>query len=397
MELEGKKIILGVCGSIAAYKSLLLLRLLTSAGAEVQIIMTPDARKFVGSLSFASLSSLPVLSEWISEKDWKNHVDLGLWGDLLIIAPATAQTLAKLANGMVDNLLTAVYLSAKCPVMVAPAMDLDMWAHAATQSNIKVLQSRGVEVIPVGNGPLASGLVGEGRLAEPNDILKHIFKFFERKKDLANTRVLVTAGPTQEALDPIRYIGNRSTGKMGIRIAESAAERGAIVTLVLGPTNESIKSFNNLEVIRVQTADQMMEAIRPQVSQQDYFILAAAVADFKPEKSQEEKIKKNNFALKIELVPTPDIALYIGQNKKSNQKLVGFALETQNILQNAQLKMNTKNMDMIVINNAREEGAGFGVDTNRIDILKKNGEFLPLELKTKKELSNDIIDQMIKL
>ena len=397
MNLKGRKIILGVCGSIAAYKALILLRLLTKAEAEVKVIITKDAQNFVGKLSFSSLTPYPVLTELSSDQEWKNHVELGLWADLIIIAPATAQTISKFSIGMVDNLLTAVYLSAKCTVLIAPAMDLDMWAHAATKSNIKLLQERGAQIVPVAYGSLASGLIGEGRLAEPDEIFKYVSIFFQKSLDLSGRKILITAGPTYEAIDPVRFIGNHSSGKMGIRLAEEAVNRGAEVELILGPSKEDIVYSERLIITRIVSASEMMSAVEKFYKTMDYFILAAAVADFQIEHYSIDKIKKKDMPLEIKLKPTIDIAKFIGENKTEQQKMVGFALETNDVLENAKLKLDKKNMDMIVINSPLEEGSAFGFETNRIDILKRNGEYLSFELKTKKELAINIIDEMLKL
>ncbi|NOT37936.1 MAG: bifunctional phosphopantothenoylcysteine decarboxylase/phosphopantothenate--cysteine ligase CoaBC [Saprospiraceae bacterium] len=397
MSLEGKKIILGVCGSIAAYKSLILLRYLTKAGADVKVILTQDAQKFVGKLSFASLSSYEVLTDLSSDDQWKNHIELGLWADLFIIAPATANTIAKCATGITDNLLQAVYLSARCPVMIAPAMDLDMWAHPITQGNVKKLQSIGVQIIPVGTGLLASGLNGEGRLAEPEIIYNYILDQFNKQSDLKNKRILITAGPTFEAIDPVRFIGNHSSGKMGLRLAEAACQRGAKVDLVLGPVNENHQQINGLSIYKVVSAQDMMNKVQELENLSDYFILAAAVSDFMPENVEQEKIKKATAVPIIKLKNTPDIAQWLGMHKKNHQKLVGFALETNHVKENAEAKLHKKNMDMIVINSPRDEGAAFGHDTNKIDILKKSGEYISFELKSKRELAHDILDEMLKL
>ncbi|MEP7195636.1 MAG: bifunctional phosphopantothenoylcysteine decarboxylase/phosphopantothenate--cysteine ligase CoaBC [Saprospiraceae bacterium] len=397
MKLEGRKIILGVCGSIAAYKSLILLRLLIKLGAEVKVILTKDAQNFVGKLSFSSLSNHPVLTDLVYDQEWKNHVELGAWADLILVAPITANTIAKFSVGLVDNLLTAVYLSAKCPVMIAPAMDLDMWAHSATEFNLRILKERGVELVPVGEGLLASGLVGLGRLSEPENILEYVEKYFHSKLDLIGKKILVTAGPTYEAIDPVRFIGNHSTGKMGIRIAEEAVQRGAEVFLILGPSSVEVANNSALHITKITSAREMLEAVLKLQKEMDFFILAAAVADFKPVQVSESKIKKSTATLELKLQPTDDIALHLGQSKLKNQKIVGFALETNEIKQNAEAKLSKKNMDMIVINSAREIGAGFGYDTNRIDILKRNGEYLSFELKSKKDLACDIIDEMLKL
>ncbi len=397
MHLEGKKILLGVCGSIAAYKALILLRLLVKAGAAVQVIMTKEAQQFVGKLSFSSLTDYPVFSELAVEDNWKNHVDLGLWADVMVIAPATANTMSKLAHGIVDNLLTAVYLSSKCPVMIGPAMDLDMWAHPATKRNIRTLQSDGVQIFPVGFGPLASGLIGDGRLAEPENMFQTISDYFNHSKDLEGKKLLITAGPTIEAIDPVRFISNHSSGKMGIKIAEAALIRGAEVTLILGPTKETVTEHKNLELIRVSTAEQMLIEVKKKWINVNYFILAAAVSDYQAREIAQEKIKKDENNLSLELKRTVDIAAFIGENKADDQILIGFALETENIMDNAQKKLDKKNMNMIVINSPKVENSAFGYDTNKIDILKKNGEYLSFELKSKKEVAEDILNEMLKL
>ncbi len=397
MSLGGKKIILAVCGSIAAYKSLLLLRLLTKEGAEVKVILTQDAQKFVGKLSFTSLTKHEVLTDLSPDSEWSNHIELGLWADLMLIAPATANTIAKCACGITDNLLQAVFLSARCPIMISPAMDLDMWAHSITQSNINRLKSIGINIIPVGKGLLASGLSGEGRLAEPNVIFEIVKDYFNKKQDLKGKKVLITAGPTYESIDPVRFIGNYSSGKMGIRIAEAASQRGAEIILVLGPVSEQFNGELRGKCFRINSADEMIEKVKAEYETIDYFILAAAVADFKPEIKAEEKIKKTSSSLSIQLIQTPDIAKWIGENKKKDQFLVGFALETEKMRENASAKLHKKNMDMIVINSPKENGAAFGHDTNRIDVLKKTGEYISFELKSKKELAHDILDEMLKI
>lgn len=397
MSLEGKKIILAVCGSIAAYKALILLRLLTKEGAEVKVILTQDAQKFVGKLSFASLTKHEVLTDLSPDSEWSNHIELGLWADLMIIAPATANTIAKCATGITDNLLQAVFLSARCPVAIAPAMDLDMWAHPITKGNISKLNAIGIHFIPVGKGLLASGLSGEGRLAEPVIILDFIVQHFEIRNDLQGKKIVITAGPTYEAIDPVRFIGNYSSGKMGIRIAEAAAQRGAEVILVLGPVKEEISNNTRISCLRINTAEEMLEQVKLNSQNVDYYILAAAVADFRPETKAEEKIKKKGQSMTIQLVQTADIAKWVGENKSENQLMVGFALETEKIKENASTKLHKKNMDMIVINSPKESGAAFGHDTNRIDILKKTGEYISFELKSKKELAHDILDEMLKI
>lgn len=395
--LTGKKIILGVTGSISAYKSLILLRLLTKEGAEVKVIMTNSAMDFVGPLSFSTLSGQKVLNSLSNEQEWQNHVHLGLWADLLLVAPISAQSMAKFTLGLVDNLLTAVFLSAKCPVMIAPAMDLDMWKHPSTQNNLEILKQRGVKVVPVAEGILASGLSGPGRLAEPEEIMELVLAFFDQKAKLKHKKILITAGPTYESIDPVRFIGNFSSGKMGIRLAEVAASMGAEVTLVLGPANQKPDPSFQIEVIHVVSAEQMLSSVSSKINHFDYFILAAAVADYKPENPSLEKIKKTEDSITLKLVKNPDIAAFIGEKKQPNQRLIGFALETQNIVNNAQTKLDKKNMDMIVINSPKDEGAGFGFDTNKIQILKKSGELISFELKSKEKVAIDILEEMIKL
>ncbi|MDQ3142442.1 MAG: bifunctional phosphopantothenoylcysteine decarboxylase/phosphopantothenate--cysteine ligase CoaBC [Bacteroidota bacterium] len=389
--LKGRKIILAVTGSIAAYKSLILVRLLTKADADVQVIMSRSAKEFVGKLSFATLSGKPVLSDLQTDQEWNNHVALGLWADLMIIAPASAHTISKLASGLVDNLLTAVYLSAKCPVMIAPAMDLDMWAHPATQSNIQTLQNFGQFIIPVGKGPLASGLNGLGRLAEPEDIFRVVSDHFTHSRIFENKKILITAGPTYEAIDPVRFIANHSSGKMGIRIAEQAVLMGAEVNLILGPSHEKIMAHPKLHINRIVSAEDMFLETKKHLESSSIFILAAAVADFKPEKAASEKIKKNNTDLQLKLMHTDDIAQFIGIEKKAHQFLVGFALETEQIIEHAKLKMEKKNMDFIVINSPRDENAAFGFDTNKISILHRDGRIKEFELKSKAAVAVDIL------
>lgn len=395
--LQGRKILLGVTGSIAAYKSLLLLRLLTKAGAEVQVILTKNAHDFVGELSFSTLSNKPVYTDLQNDQEWQNHVKLGLWADLILIVPATAHTIAKFRIGIVDNLLTAVYLSARCPVMISPAMDLDMWQHPATQENLQVLGNRGHFIIPVEDGPLASGLSGPGRLAEPEQIHSHVISFFNQNNALTGQKILITAGPTHEAIDPVRFIANASSGKMGIRLAEEAIKRGAEVWLILGPSEEPVSHTSKLHIQRIISADEMMFEVEKLYKSMDYFILAAAVADFKPEIIANEKIKKSNFNTNLKLVATPDIASFIGKNKKIDQKLIGFALETTHIIENAKIKLDKKNMDMIVINSPKDTGAAFGHNTNKISILKKAGELISFELKSKRDAAKDILNEMLKL
>lgn len=388
------KIILGISGSIAAYKSAFLTRLLVKQGAEVQVLMTPAATEFISPLTLSTLSKRPVYTDVIAESHWNNHVELGIWADLMVIAPASANTLAKLANGLCDNILSAVYLSARCPVMVAPAMDLDMWQHPATRANVERLQSYGVQVIPVGHGELASGLVGDGRMAEPEEIAAFVQTMVQGKSgSLKGKRALVSAGPTFEPLDPVRFIGNHSSGKMGIALAESLAREGASVTLVLGPTD--LRPVHSaIHVVHVMTAEEMYQACSAVFEQTDIAVLAAAVADYRPKTFSETKIKKKDGDLNLELEKTVDIAAALGRVKKNGQLLVGFALETNDETQNAQLKLEKKNLDFIVLNSMRDAGAGFGHDTNKISILRRDGTRKDFPLKTKTEVAGDIIAEI---
>ncbi len=391
--MEGKKIIVGISGSIAAYKAASLVRLLIKSGAEVQVLMTPAATDFITPLTLSTLSKRPVFSKVSSEEGWNNHVELGLWADAMLIAPTTATTLSKLANGLCDNVITAVYLSARCPIFFAPAMDVDMWHHPATQRNVQQLQSYGNQLIPVGHGELASGLVGAGRMAEPEDIVAHLDAFFAQTADFAAKKVLITAGPTYEPLDPVRFIGNRSSGKMGVAIAKVLADRGAKVRLVLGPSKLQ-PTHPNMEVVRVQTAQQMYEASIHDWEQRDIGILAAAVADYRPKEVADKKIKKKTSSLSIELEKTPDIAANLGKIKRDGQLLIGFALETNNELDNAKGKLERKNFDFIVLNSLRDKGAGFSYDTNKITILHKNGTIKQFDLKSKAAVAVDIVNEI---
>lgn len=391
MSLQGKKILLAVSGSIAAYKSVFLTRLLTKSGAVVQVVLTKGATDFVTPLTFSTLSKRAVFSEVSSEVGWNNHVELGLWADAMIIAPATANTLAKMAHGLCDNMLTACYLSAKCPVFFAPAMDLDMWKHASTRENIRLLQSYGNHLIPVGNGELASGLSGEGRMAEPEDILQLLTSFFEKNSDFLGKKVLITAGPTYEPLDPVRFIGNHSSGKMGIALAEAAAERGATVELLLGPSKYST-THPNIQTTRIQTAQQLYKAAIQRFATADITILAAAVADYRPKVVSDTKIKKKEATFTIELEKTIDIAAALGQLKTAQQIMVGFALETNNELENAQKKLHAKNLDCIVLNSMRDAGATFNHDTNKITMVFKDNKVQEFPLKQKTDVADDILD-----
>ncbi len=392
--LKNKKIILGISGSIAAYKSATLTRLLIKAGAEVQILMTDAAKHFITPLTLSTLSKKPVLSSVISEEGWNNHVELGLWADALIIAPTTATTLSKLAHGICDNILTATYLSARCQTFIAPAMDLDMWKHPATLRNLKLLQSDGVALIPVGNGELASGLVGEGRMAEPEEIVAYLERFFSQKNDFHHKKVLITAGPTYEAIDPVRFVGNRSSGKMGVAIAEEIANRGGQVELVLGPSSLKVE-HPNIRVTRVEAAQQMYEACVKYYENCDVAILSAAVADYRPSVVADQKIKKKDATLTIELEKTTDIAAALGKIKRDHQLLVGFALETNDELANAQSKLERKNFDFIVLNSLRDAGAGFAGDTNKITIVDKHNKIEKFELKSKTAVAHDIVQKIL--
>ncbi len=389
--LQGKKFLLGVSGSIAAYKSAYLVRLLVKAGAHVRVIMTESAQSFVSPLTFSTLSKHPVASNVHDGAQWANHVEWGLWADAMIIAPATAHTISKCALASASDMLTATYLSARCPVFFAPAMDLDMWKHPANQENISRLQSYGNFIIDVGTGELASGLEGPGRLAEPEEIVAQLADFFRYKEDMADLKVLVNAGPTYEAIDPVRYIGNHSTGKMGVAIAEAFSQRGAEVHLVLGP--ETVKpSDDRIRVSHIVSADDMLSVCENLFPSMDVAVLAAAVADYKPSRIASEKIKKTSDEMTLSLVKTPDIAASLGQMKKPNQLLIGFALETEDAVANASDKLKRKQMDMIVLNNPKDEGAGFGFDTNKVAFIFPDNKMRQLELKSKKEVAEDIVE-----
>jgi phosphopantothenoylcysteine decarboxylase / phosphopantothenate---cysteine ligase len=394
--IEGRKILIGITGSIAAYKSIYLVRLLIKAGAEVKVIMTPSARDFVSVLTLSTLSRNKVLVDLFEEGSWANHVELGRWADLMIIAPLSCNTMAKMANGQCDNLLLAAWLSATCPVVVAPAMDEDMWKHPATRDNVGKLQKFGNTVIPAETGELASGLYGEGRMAEPEHILDFISSRFFLSQPLKGKKALVTAGPTYEPIDPVRFIGNQSSGKMGIAIARELHERGADVTLVLGPSQLPIQS-NGIEVERVITADQMYQACDRYFDKADITIMAAAVADYSPREAAPEKIKKKDATLQLELLKTRDILKSMGERKRDDQVLVGFALETNNEIEHSREKLKSKNADLIVLNSLAETGAGFGHDTNKVTILERNGGEYEFPLKTKNEVAKDIVDTIIRL
>lgn len=398
MRLEGKKIILGITGSIAAYKAAILLRLLVKEGAEVQVLITAAGKEFITPVTLSALSGKPVISEFFGATDgtWHSHVDLGLWADAMIVAPSTASTISKMANGIADNMLVTTYMSAKCPVFVAPAMDLDMFAHPATQKNIATLKSFGNYIIEPGEGELASGLKGKGRMEEPENILETLIDFFNRKKKLLNKTILVTAGPTFEKIDPVRFIGNYSSGKMGYAIAEELAGQGARVFLISGPVSV-LTANRQIKVIPVESAEEMLNESVNRFQKCNAAIMCAAVADFTPVSPQNEKTKRGKQYCNIELKPTKDIAATLGEMKKSNQVLVGFALETNNEETNAQLKLHQKNLDFIVLNSLNDAGAGFRSDTNKITIIDKNNNHQSFELKTKKEVAVDIVGKLITL
>lgn len=389
--LQGKKIILGITGSIAAYKSIHLLRLLTKAGAEVQVIMTPAAKDFVAPLTLATLSGKKVLIDMFAEDSWANHVMLGRWADLMLIVPASCNTIAKMANGGCDNLLMAVYLSATCPVAVAPAMDEDMWHHKSTKRNIALLQEYGHQVLPVGKGSLASGLEGDGRVAEPEYILTWIVETYFRKQALAGEKALVTAGPTHEPIDPVRFIGNRSSGKMGIALAEALYMQGAEVLLIAGPTDRC-PAYTGIRVVSVQTAAQMYEACMAGMDAADIIVMNAAVADYTPQTVADQKIKKTSDAgVQLDLVKTKDILQAMGERKRANQLLLGFALETNDGEINAHKKLEQKKLDAVVLNTLEDAGAGFGFDTNKAMILSKQDRVL-LPLQSKQDMATAIVD-----
>lgn len=395
--LSGKKILLGVTGGIAAYKTAALVRLLIKAGAEIQVIMTPASHQFVTPFTLSTLSKKPVYTKFFNAGDeggtWNNHVDLALWADFMIIAPATANTLAKMANGICDNLLMAIYLSAKCPVFVAPAMDLDMYVHPSTDRNINLLTSYGNIIIPAEEGELASGLVGKGRMAEPEHILDFIDAHFNTSLPLSGKKILITAGPTYEPIDPVRFIGNHSSGKMGFDIAMEAATKGAEVVLVSGPTNQKI-SHPLVKVISILSAKEMYAACHEYFESVDAVVAAAAVADYRPKHVADQKIKKNSEEFVIEMDKNPDILASLGAIKKK-QFLVGFALETQNEVEHAKQKIVKKNLDLIVLNSLNDKGAGFGKPTNKVTFIDKDFNLEPMELKLKEEVAIDIVQKII--
>ena len=394
--LRNKKILLGICGSIAAYKAAFLVRLLVKEEAEVKVIMTTSASEFITPLTLSTLSKNPVYSEFVKDDgtgQWNNHVELALWADVLLIAPASANTIAKLAHGFCDNLLAAAYLSAKCPVFVAPAMDLDMYKHPASRQNIEKLQKFGNHIIAAEHGELASGLTGQGRMAEPENIVKLLNQHFTDSKKLLGKKALVTAGPTYEPLDPVRFIGNTSTGKMGYALAETLQEYGAQVTLISGPSQ--LNPPAGVELLKVNTAAQMRDKTLEHFASSDIILLAAAVADYTPKEVSESKLKKKEQEFNLTLIKTADIALEAGKLKKNGQVMVGFALETDHELENAKAKREAKNFDFIVLNSLKDEGAGFGYDTNKITIIDKNNKTTNFELKNKKEVARDIVQTII--
>lgn len=391
--LKGKKILLCITGSIAAYKSVLLLRLMVKSGAEVKVIMTESAKGFVTPLTFSTLSKNKVLSDLFDDGTWENHIMLGRWADVMLIAPASCNTIAKMSNGICDNLLLAVYLSSKCPVLIAPAMDEDMWHHRATKKNIEKLQQNGDQFLPVTNGELASGLYGEGRMAEPEEIFKYLSHFFSEELILKGMKALVTAGPTYEAIDPVRFIGNHSSGKMGVAIAEELHRRGAEVKLILGPS--AIEIEKKIKTIRVISAEEMYEACFKNFNSYNIIVMAAAVADFTPKMKSNEKIKKSDNDFSLQLKKTKDILMEAGKIKKKSQTLVGFALETNNERENAIKKLKEKNADMIVLNSLKDNGAGFGYNTNKIAIFDANKKEYKFLVKSKKEVASDIVNTII--
>ena len=396
MRLSGKHIVLGITGSIAAYKAAYLLRGLVKEGAEVQVVMTPASKEFITPVTMSALSGKPVASDFFSANDgtWYSHVDMGQWADLMLIAPATAATLGKMAHGVCDNLLITTYLSAKCPVMIAPAMDLDMFRHPANLANLEILRSYGNLIIEPGEGALASGLHGKGRMEEPENILEEVVLFFNQKKKLLNKHFLITAGPTYEKIDPVRFIGNYSSGKMGYAIANELADSGAKVTIVSGPTY--IQNSNpEITVIPVESAKEMYEHCMRIFPETNGAVMCAAVADFTPESYSESKLKRGNDDLTIQLKPTKDIAGELGRLKTNEQILVGFALETNDELDNAYSKLKRKNLDFIVLNSTNDQGAGFGVDTNKITMIDKDNNQTFFELKSKTEVAEDIVARIV--
>ena len=389
--LHQKKILVGITGSIAAYKTATLVRLLVKQGAEVKVVMTKAATDFISPLTLSTLSKQQVLTGLFTNNEWENHVYLGRWADIMIIAPLSANTLSKMASGACDNILLAIYLSATCPVIVAPAMDEDMWIHPSVQKNIKTLKSFGNQILPVNRGELASGLIGEGRMSEPEEIVNYLNDYFSEHQDLKGKKILVTAGPTYEPIDPVRFIGNRSSGKMGVAIARECYKRGAEVVLILGPVMHDFDT-SGFELLKVETANEMFEACKSVFQYIDIAIMAAAVADYSPSVIQNQKMKKQNNEISLELVKTTDILHHLGSIKRNSQILVGFALETHNGHTYAIEKLKSKNADIIVLNSMSNSGVGFNFDTNQITIFDKSGKILPFELKTKTLVAKDIVN-----
>ncbi|MDT0676721.1 bifunctional phosphopantothenoylcysteine decarboxylase/phosphopantothenate--cysteine ligase CoaBC [Autumnicola musiva] len=396
--LRGKKVLLGITAGIAAYKTASLVRLFIKAGAQVKVIMTPASKDFITPLTLSTLSKNEVLSSFTSEEDenktWNSHVELGLWADIMLIAPATANTLSKMSIGNSDNFLLATYLSAKCPVFFAPAMDLDMYRHPSTRKSFNTLQDYGNIIIPAGTGELASGLTGEGRMAEPEEIIAFLEEYFSAKLPLKGKTVLITAGPTYEAIDPVRFIGNHSSGKMGFELAHAAAGMGAEVILVSGPTHLQLEN-NNISLIRVVSTQEMFDAINAKFEDVDVVIAAAAVSDYKPKVIADKKIKKSEQEFTLELTRTQDILAGLGK-RKTHQKLIGFALETNDELENARGKLHRKNLDFIVLNSMQDKGAGFKIETNKVTIIFPGNE-KSFELKSKKEVARDILNEVVDL
>ena len=395
--MRGKRVLLGITGGIAAYKIAFLIRLLKKSGAEVKCILTPASSDFISPLVVSTLSENPVGIEFWNKQDgtWNNHVEYGLWADIFVVAPLTANSLSKMANGSSDNLLLATYLSMKTKTLVAPAMDLDMYAHPTTKRNLDLLIEDGVGIIPAESGELASGLSGEGRMAEPETIHQAIQNYFDAQleEEFKGKKVIVTAGPTFESIDPVRFIGNHSSGKMGYRIAEELLVRGAHVILVSGPTKEELE-HNNLTLIPIKTADEMLAAVQLHWKNCSYGVFSAAVADYRPKSIADQKIKKNDDELSIQLIKNPDVLKWAGDTKSSDQILVGFALETNDLLENGKKKLAKKNLNLIVLNSLEDKGAGFGVDTNKISILDNHNNLVEFELKSKKEVAGDIVSHL---
>ncbi len=393
--LNRKKLVVGITGSIAAYKAAYLIRTFIKKGAEIQVVITPSGKEFITPVTLSALTGKPVVSEFFTANDgtWHSHVDLGLWADAMVIAPATAASIAKMAYGVADNMLITTYLSMKAPVFIAPAMDLDMFAHPSTQNNLQLLQSYGNIIIDPASGHLASNLEGKGRMEEPDKIVEIVSSYFASQQDLSKKKILITAGPTYEKIDPVRFIGNYSSGKMGYALAETCAERGAEVTLISGPV--SIKAHHpSIQTIRVESAEEMYQACLKQFPQMDAAVFCAAVADYRPETFSIEKIKRKENEMSIQLIPNKDIAAAMGSIKRKNQVIAGFALETEGELTNATNKLNKKNLDFIVLNSLQDEGAGFQTDTNKITIIDTSGKVEKFPLKSKKEVARDIVNKL---